>query len=147
MGQLIDGEWCNETLPVNGAGQFIRPSSTFRNWVRAGDGEYPALPGRYHLYVARACPWCHRTMIARVAKRLENIVSISFVEPFVFDKGWTFAQPDPLTGVRYVHELYSQADPLFTGRATVPGTVGQGNPHHRQQRVRGHHQDVRPRIR
>ena len=59
-------------------------------------------------------------MIARVAKRLENIVSISFVEPFVFDNGWTFAKPDPLTGVRYIHELYSQADPLFTGRATVP---------------------------
>jgi len=59
-------------------------------------------------------------MIARVAKRLENIVSISYVEPFVFEHGWAFSQPDPLTGVRYIHELYSQADPLFTGRATVP---------------------------
>jgi putative glutathione S-transferase len=59
-------------------------------------------------------------MIARVAKRLENIVSISYVEPYVFDQGWAFSRPDPLTGVRYVHELYSQADPLFTGRATLP---------------------------
>jgi putative glutathione S-transferase len=59
-------------------------------------------------------------MIARVAKRLENVISISFAEPFVFDNGWTFAKPDPLTGVRYIHELYSQADPLFTGRATLP---------------------------
>jgi len=122
MGQLIDGEWHTEpALRVGSSGQFVRPSSTFRRWVTAGDeGEFPALPGRYHLYVARACPWCHRTMIARVAKRLENIVSISFVEPFVFDNGWTFSEPDPLTGVRYVYELYSQADPLFTGRATVP---------------------------
>jgi putative glutathione S-transferase len=49
-----------------------------------------------------------------------NVISISFAEPFVFDNGWTFAKPDPLTGVRYIHELYSQADPLFTGRATLP---------------------------
>ncbi len=120
MGQLVDGEWHNEPLPVSSTGEFVRPSSTFRNWVRAGDGEYPAVPGRYHLYVSRACPWCHRTMIARIAKRLEGIVSISFVEPFVFDHGWTFAKPDHLTGVRHIHELYSLADPLFTGRATVP---------------------------
>ncbi len=121
MGQLIDGEWRIEPLAASGSGEYLRPSSTFRNWIRAGDElPFPALPGRYHLYVARACPWCHRAMIARVAKRLENIISISYVEPFVFDNGWTFSQPDPLTGVRYVHELYSQADPLYTGRATVP---------------------------
>jgi glutathionyl-hydroquinone reductase len=121
MGQLIDGEWRTEPLAAGGSGEFVRPASAFRNWVRAGDGpDFPALPGRYHLYVARACPWCHRAMIARVAKRLENIVSISYLEPFVFDHGWTFARPDPLTGVRYIHELYSQADPLYTGRATLP---------------------------
>jgi putative glutathione S-transferase len=121
MGQLIDGEWRSQPPAASASGEYIRPSSTFRNWIRAGDDpQFPALPGRYHLYVSRACPWCHRTMIARVAKRLENIVSISYVEPFVFDHGWTFAQPDPLTGVRYIHELYTQADPLYTGRATVP---------------------------
>jgi putative glutathione S-transferase len=121
MGQLIDGEWRTDTLAASSSGEFVRPPSTFRNWVRAGDDDgYAALPGRYHLYVARACPWCHRTMIARVAKRLENIISISYVEPYVFDQGWAFSRPDPLTGVRYIHELYSQADPLFTGRATVP---------------------------
>jgi putative glutathione S-transferase len=120
MGQLVDGEWQNQPLPVSRSGEFVRASSTFRNWIRPGDGEFPAVPGRYHLYVSRACPWCHRTMIARVAKRLDSIISISYVEPFMFDRGWTFAQPDPLTGARYVYELYTQADPLFTGRATVP---------------------------
>lgn len=120
MGQLIDGEWHPEPLALSGNGEYVRPSSTFRHQVEAGDGEFPALPGRYHLYVSRACPWCHRTMIARTAKQLENIVSVSYVEPFVFDQGWAFAQPDPLTGVRYIHELYSLADPLYTGRATVP---------------------------
>src|ERR1700742_1488377 len=121
MGQLIDGDWQTAPLTASSTGEFVRPSSVFRHWVKAGDeGLYPALPGRYHLYVARACPWCHRTLLARVAKRLENVISVSYVEPFVFDNGWAFANPDPLTGVRYIHELYSQADPLFTGRATVP---------------------------
>ena len=119
MGQLIDGEWRNSPLPTSGSGEFLRPSSTFRNGISAG-GPFPPLPGRYHLFVARACPWCHRTLLARVAKRLENIVSVSYVEPFVFENGWAFAKPDPLTGVRYIHELYSQADPLYTGRATLP---------------------------
>jgi len=59
-------------------------------------------------------------MIARVAKRLENIVSISYVEPMMLESGWTFAHPDPLTGARHIHELYTQADPLYSGRATVP---------------------------
>jgi putative glutathione S-transferase len=121
MGQLIDGEWQTAALAASTTGEFVRPSSAFRHWVKAGDeGLFPALPGRYHLYVSRACPWCHRTLLARVAKRLENIISVGYVEPFVFDRGWTFSKPDPLTGVRYVHELYSQADPLYTGRATVP---------------------------
>jgi putative glutathione S-transferase len=59
-------------------------------------------------------------LLARIAKRLENVISVSFVEPYVFDNGWAFAKPEPLTGVRYIHELYSQADPLYTGRATLP---------------------------
>jgi putative glutathione S-transferase len=117
MGQLIDGEW----HPEPGSVEFVPTVGTFRGWVKAGDADrFPALPGRYQLYAARACPWCHRTLLARVAKRLENIIAVSYVEPFVFDNGWTFAVPDALTGVRYIHELYTQADPLFTGRATLP---------------------------
>lgn len=59
-------------------------------------------------------------MIARAFKHLENIVSISYVEPAMLENGWAFAQPDPLTGARFVFELYTQADPLYTGRATLP---------------------------
>ncbi|MGH8138439.1 MAG: glutathione S-transferase family protein [Steroidobacteraceae bacterium] len=121
MGLLIDGEWSDERPRAGGSGEFVRPSSTFRHRISAAErAEFPALPGRYHLYVARACPWCHRTLIARVFKRLESSVSVSFVEPAMLENGWTFAQPDLLTGARFVYELYSQADPLFTGRATLP---------------------------
>ena len=121
MGLLIDGEWRSAPLAQGAAGDFVRQASTFRHQVTAdGSSGFKAEPGRYHLYVSRACPWCHRAMIYRVLKRLENIISISFVEPLMLEQGWTFPQPDPLTGARHVYELYTQADPLFTGRATVP---------------------------
>jgi glutathionyl-hydroquinone reductase len=121
MGMLIDGEWHTGPIPQGTAGEFVRPTSTFRHQITAdGSSGFKAQPGRYHLYVSRACPWCHRTMIYRVLKRLENIISISYVAPLMLEQGWTFAQPDSLTGAHYVYELYQQADPLFTGRATVP---------------------------
>ena len=44
-------------------GRFVRPATRFRNWVTedgsagpAGAGGFPAARGRYHLYVALACP-------------------------------------------------------------------------------------------
>jgi glutathionyl-hydroquinone reductase len=121
MGMLIDGEWHSVPPAQGGSGEYVRAPSVFRHQITAdGSSGFKAEAGRYHLYVARACPWCHRTMIFRVLKRLENIISISFVEPVMLEQGWTFPHPDPLTGARHIYELYQQADPLFTGRATVP---------------------------
>lgn len=121
MGLLIDGEWRGAAPAQGDAGDFVRQASTFRHQITAdGSSGFKAQAGRYHLYVSRACPWCHRTMVYRVLKRLENIISIGFVEPTMREQGWTFPQPDPLTGARHIYEIYQQADPLFTGRATVP---------------------------
>jgi putative glutathione S-transferase len=121
MGWLIDGEWQSEPLPTGTSGEFVRQKSRFRHLIAASDSAtFPATPGRYHLYVARACPWSHRTILYRLLKRLENLVSVSFVAPTMLDNGWTFARPDLVTGVRYVYELYQQADPLYSGRATLP---------------------------
>jgi glutathionyl-hydroquinone reductase len=121
MGMLIDGEWHNVPPAQSGSGEFVRQTSAFRKQITAdGSSGFKAQAGRYHLYVARACPWCHRVIIYRVLKRLENVISVSFVEPAMLDQGWTFPQADPLTGARHIYELYQQADPLFTGRATVP---------------------------
>ena len=121
MGVLIDGEWREEPAGKGSSGEFVRQASQFRDRISAdGSSGFPAVAGRYHLFVSRACPWCHRTMILRILKRLEKIISISYVEPAMLEHGWSFAQPDSLTGARHVYELYSQADPLFTGRATVP---------------------------
>src|SRR6202012_6098506 len=121
MGLLIDGEWRNAPPAQGEAGDFVRQTSTFRHQITAdGSSGFKAQAGRYHLYVSRACPWCHRTMIYRVLKRLEGIITISYVEPLMLEHGWTFPAPEPLAGSRYVYELYQQAEPLFPGRATLP---------------------------
>src|SRR5579875_2839422 len=72
-------------------GEFRRQASRFREWVSADEsGRFPASAGRYHLYVARACPWAHRTIIARRLMGLESAISISFVDPIRDKRGWAF---------------------------------------------------------
>jgi len=122
VGILVDGVWRESRPDTSGAGgHYVRADAGFRRFVTAdGSSGFPAASGRYHLYVAKACPWCHRAMIFRVLKKLEGVVSMSHVEPLMLDKGWVFASPDPLTGALYVHQIYQRADPHYSGRASVP---------------------------
>jgi putative glutathione S-transferase len=104
------------------AGEFVRTTSRFRHWITAdGASGYRAEPGRYHLFVSLACPWAHRTLVARVLKGLQDAISVSVVEP-VMTQGWCFSEalPDHLYGCQYLHQLYSMADPRYTGRVLVP---------------------------
>jgi putative glutathione S-transferase len=127
MGLLIDGEWKDQWYDTKSTdGRFERKPSAFRDQVRA-DGSTPYAPaaGRYHLYVSLACPWAHRTLIFRKLKKLESTISVSVVDPLMAENGWTFgdspgATPDAIHGKRYLHELYTLADPEYTGRVTVP---------------------------
>lgn len=128
MGQLIDGEWHHDGAAIKTkSGRFIRKDAAFRNWVTAegaagpsGKGGFKAEPGRYHLIVSLACPWAHRTLIFRTLKKLDDLITVSGVEPLAYENGWTFAEPEPVTGARYAWEVYTRADPAYTGRATVP---------------------------
>jgi putative glutathione S-transferase len=126
---LVKGKWVGDWQPVQAKdekGGFVRQISSFRNWVTAdGSSDFPAEAGRYHLYVALICPWASRALIARAFKGLTDLVSVSVVEPALTDQGWRFgdyhgADHDTLNGATYMHELYTRADPDFTGRATVP---------------------------
>ena len=127
MGQLVDGKWVTESLSVkDGDGKFRRKDSVFRNWVK-GDGSTGHAPeaGRYHLYVADACPWAHRTMIFRKLKGLEDAISVSTVHPYMLDNGWQFSEEpgyelDQLNGAKYLHQIYTLADPQANTRSTVP---------------------------
>jgi putative glutathione S-transferase len=90
-----------------------------------GSSGFPAAPGRYHLYVSRACPWAHRTIIVRRLKGLEDVVSASVVDPVRDERGWAFTEgpghgPDALNGFAFLAEAYRRSDPDFAGRVTVP---------------------------
>ncbi|MGB7101735.1 MAG: glutathione S-transferase family protein [Xanthobacteraceae bacterium] len=121
VGILIDGEWTDNDESYRKGGAFVRPATVFRAFISAdGSPPFPVEAGRYHLYVANPCPWCHRTMIFHALKRLEGVVSMSVVDPLLLEGGWKFKQPDPITGARFVHQLYTQADPHYSGRVSVP---------------------------
>lgn len=122
---LVDGKWSADWHPLqakDARGGFVRQTSSFRNRVTP-DGEtgFKAEAGRYHLYVALICPWASRTLAARKLKGLEDAITVSVVEPELSAEGWRFADgADPVNNARHLHELYTAADPHYTGRATVP---------------------------
>src|ERR1700730_2181707 len=89
------------------AGAFERQASMFREWVAASE------PGRYHLYVAAACPWCHRTMIVRELMGLESAVGISYLDPIRDARGWAFTGGrfvDEIEGMQFLAEAYERSD-------------------------------------
>ena len=133
MGMLVDGHWRNDDSKlVDEAGKLQRPESAFRNWVTrdgatgpTGEGGFKAEPGRYHLYIARACPWAHRAALMREFKGLQQMIGLSVTHWLMGDDGWTFAPGpgvirDPLHDVDTLWQLYVRADPGYTGRVTVP---------------------------
>jgi len=112
-------------MAASPSGAFERAPSSFREQVEISE------PGRYHLYVASACPWCHRTMIVRKLKGLEEVVGISHLDPIRDERGWAFTGEsfsdgpggeylDRLHGWSFMSEAYSASDPGFDGRVTVP---------------------------
>ncbi|SFB99749.1 putative glutathione S-transferase [Alkalibacterium subtropicum] len=133
MGLLVDGEWHDKWYDTEkNDGRFIREESQFRNWVTrdgsagpTGGAGFRAEPGRYHLYISNACPWANRTMIMRKLKGLEDMISVSVVNPLMAENGWTFEAddgvvPDPVDDADYLYEVYTRVEPDYSGRVTVP---------------------------
>jgi putative glutathione S-transferase len=99
------------------AGAFERRPSAFRGWVEHGE------PGRYHLYVAAACPWCHRTMIVRELLGLEAAIGISYLDPIRDERGWAFTGGrfvDQVEGMEFLAQAYLRSDPGYAGGVTAP---------------------------
>jgi len=125
MGQLIEGRWDDsDQRPIDATGAFVRASSTFRDWVSPDSNEFPTAAGRYHLFTAPSCPWAHRTVIFRKLKGLEDVVSISEADApksagWSYTQGYDDMQPGP-DGLFRLHQVYTTADPTFTGKVTVP---------------------------
>lgn len=126
MGRLVDGQWRTDWYDTSEGGRFQRPTTRFHGRVEAKPGAtFPAAAGRYHLYVSLACPWAHRTLIARKLKKLEDTITVSVVDPFMGDEGWSFGEgpgttPDAVNGFTHLHQVYTKADAHYSGRVTVP---------------------------
>lgn len=133
MGLLVDGKWQDAWYDTaSTGGRFVRKEAAFRNWVTAdgtpgpsGAGGFRAEAGRYHLYVSLACPWAHRALIVRALKGLQGMIDVSVVHWLMLENGWTFADgpgvvPDPIHDARFMHQVYTAADPNYSGRVTVP---------------------------
>ena len=133
MGLLQDGKWVDQWYDTESSGgHFVRKAPQFRSWVTvdgtagpSGDGGFKAESGRYHLYVSLACPWAHRTLIFRALKELEQMISVSVVNWYMAEDGWTFAAgdgvlPDTVNDAQLMHEVYTKAMSDYSGRVTVP---------------------------
>ena len=118
MGHLVEGQWKTDWYKASESGEFQRPDTVYRDWVRAdGSTDFKSEAGRYHLYVAHACPWANRTLILRALKGLAAAIDVSFVGPRMGDDGWTFDNDhrDKLFGSKHMREIYVRSDPSYTG--------------------------------
>jgi len=127
VGHFIDGVWREGGFDVKESnGSFVRRDASFRSFVTAdGSSGFKAEAGRYHLYVSAACPWAHRTLIVRALKGLAEVVTLSVVDPLMGPEGWRFSDgpgciPDTVNGFEFMRQVYTAADPGYTGRVTVP---------------------------
>ncbi len=111
---------------TSATGAFVRQPYSIRDRITAnGSSGFPAEPGRYHLYVSLACPWAHRSIIVRRLLGLEDVISMSVVDPIRDERGWAFREgpgysEDPVNGFAFLSEAYLATDPDYTGRYTVP---------------------------
>ena len=107
-------------------GEFERQEDAFRELVSTdGSTPYPAVAGRYHLYVSLACPWATRTLMVRKLLGLEKAIGLTVVDPVRDERGWAFrdgadCSRDPVNGFAFLSEAYVATDPNFDGRVTVP---------------------------
>jgi putative glutathione S-transferase len=107
-------------------GEFERQEDAFRAWVSTdASTPYPAVPGRYHLYISLACPWASRTLIVRNLRSLEQVIGVTVLDPIRDERGWAFRDgpgysTDPVNGFAFLSEAYAATDPAFDGRVTVP---------------------------
>src|SRR3982751_4306814 len=127
----MNAQFASETSE---SGEFERQEDAFREWISAeGSTPYPAVAGRYHLYISLACPWASRTLIVRNLKGLEEAIGLTIVDPVRDENGWAFRDPsgktqphapfdstDPINGFHYLREAYLATVSEFQGRVTVP---------------------------
>jgi putative glutathione S-transferase len=95
-------------------GAFIRTAAAFREVLKP-DGEHPPAAGRYHLYVAYACPWAAGALSMLYLKGLDDAVGVSAVHPT-----WARTRPDDPADAHTGWHFRAPGDP------PVPNSAGYG---------------------
>lgn len=80
MALISTEESQTDALARRAKGEFVRGVSGFRS-VLGEDKNFPAEPGRYHLFVAFNCPWCHRVTLARNVLGLQDSITMDVAFP------------------------------------------------------------------
>src|SRR5438552_6422726 len=76
------------------SGEFQRQEDAFREWISNDEStSYPAVAGRYHLYVSLACPSASRAVIFRKLMGLEDAIVMMVVDLIRYVRGWAFRYP------------------------------------------------------
>ncbi|WIY24988.1 glutathione S-transferase family protein [Parasedimentitalea psychrophila] len=121
---LINGVLRDKPAQIDG--QFHRMPSGFRNQIDANPGsKHPAALDRYHLYLSKACPWCHGVELVLILKGLAEAISITWMYPISSEDGWVIDQSafDGNDGVprdHFLYQAYQRAAPDYTGPISVP---------------------------
>ena len=118
MGMLIDGEWCADADRYMRDGAFEREPSKLPDPALSEIVQRLCGNGRFILVAALSCPWSHRTTLVRALKNLRGIPVITACGPRT--EGYALEKNNLGLSARHVHELYSETDPAYSGRATVP---------------------------
>jgi len=104
-------------------GGLIRRQGTFTSRIsRDGSSEFPLEASRYQLYASLGCPWSQRALIACRLLGLDRVIGLTLTDPVADEHGWKFSDDsgDPLTGARFLSDLYLATDPSYQGSFTVP---------------------------
>jgi glutathionyl-hydroquinone reductase len=119
----------------SGRSAFVRAGEDFRrdtNYIttrvtRDGVDGYRVQPGRYHLVVARACPWANRSIIVRRLLGLEDAISMGVCGPTHDARSWRFdldpGGVDPVLGIERIQQAYLKRFPDYERGITVPALV------------------------
>ena len=106
-------------------GVFSDTSSYFREVVSVSS-RFPPDSNRYHLYVSRACPFAHRTLIMRNLKGLVDTISIDIVDWMRGEEGWSFnpdregCTVDSIHGFSLLKQIYLHSNDKYSGKVSVP---------------------------
>ncbi|GFH42252.1 hypothetical protein Hs30E_08030 [Lactococcus hodotermopsidis] len=122
-----------KSVEVAANGRFVRQTNEFIAEFGDGADKLAVAAGKYRLLWAPVCPWAHRSVIVRKILGLEEAISLGTADPlrppldhidwsFTLDEG----DVDPVLGIRYVGEVYENADSDYIKdgkRPTVPALV------------------------